>query len=147
MKTTFSYDHYYKYAELQSNLQYFAEKYSNLCTLDVNMVTPEGRSQYVVTLTNKDTGDALSKPGWYLDGNIHAGEVTSSMCAMHTIDTLLTNYETDAGMHRILDTMTIYVIPRVSPDGAEKYLTSPYNLALCRPCISAGKGRHQAGRS
>ena len=128
MKTTFSYDHYYKYAEMQSNLQYFAEKYSNLCTLDVNMVTPEGPSQYVVTLTNKDTGDALSKPGWYLDGNIHAGEVTSSMCAMHTIDTLLTNYETDASMHRILDTMTIYVIPRVSPDGAEKYLTSPYNL-------------------
>ena len=88
MKTTFKYDHYYKYDELKSNLEYFAEKYPKLVKLEVNCVTEEGRNQYAVTLTNQNTGDALSKPGWYLDGNIHAGEVTASMCAMHTIDYL-----------------------------------------------------------
>jgi murein tripeptide amidase MpaA len=128
MNTTFTYDHYLLYEEIKKDLTYFAEKYPQLCKVEVNCVSEEGRNQYAVTLTNQATGDALSKPGWYLDGNIHAGEVTSASCAMHTIDYLLTNYETDAECRKLLDAMTIYVIPRVSPDGAEKYLTSAYTL-------------------
>lgn len=128
MKTTFKYDHYYKYDEIKSNLEYFAEKYPELVKLEVNCVTLEGKNQYVVTLTNTKTGNALEKPGWYLDGNIHAGEVTSSMCAMHTIDYLVSNYGEDKTVTNLLDSTTIYVIPRVTPDGAETYLTTPYNL-------------------
>ena len=128
MKTTFQYDHYLLYEELKKDLEYFASTYPQYCQLAVSCVTEENRNQYVVTLTNQKTGDALSKPGWYLDGNIHAGEVTSSMCAMHTIDYLLTNYESDPTCKKMLDEETIYVIPRVSPDGAEKYLSSAYML-------------------
>ena len=72
MKTTFKYDHYFDYEEIKSNLEFFEEKYPGLIVKEVNCVTEEGRNQYAVTLTNKETGDALSKPGWYLDGNIHA---------------------------------------------------------------------------
>ena len=128
MKTTFKFDHYYKYDELKNNLTYFADTYPDLCMLEVNCVTPDGRNQYAVTLTNKKTGDALSKPGWYLDGNIHAGEVTAAMCAMHTVDYLLTNYGTDDTCTKLLDEMTIYVIPRIAVDGAETYLNTPYTL-------------------
>lgn len=128
MKTTFQYDHYYKYDEVKSDLEYFASTYPDLASLEVNLVTEEGRNQYVITLTNKKTGDALSKPALYIDGNIHAGEVTSTMCAMHTIDYLLTNYGTDPEVTKLLDTKTFYVIPRVTPDGSEKYLTTPYSL-------------------
>lgn len=128
MKTTFKYDHYYKYAELQANLEFFASNYPELCELSVNCLTAEGRNQYAVTLTNKKTGAALAKPALYIDGNIHAGEVTSSMCAMHTIDYLLTNYGSDPECQKLLDSYTVYVIPRVSPDGAETYLSTPYTL-------------------
>ena len=93
-------------------LTYFTEKYPQLCKVEVNCVSEEGRNQYSVTLTNQATGDALSKPGWYLDGNIHAGEVTSASCAMHTIDYLLTNYETDAECRKLLDAMIRYAILR-----------------------------------
>ncbi len=128
MQTTFHYDHYYKYEELKKNLEYFAHQYPKIVKLEINAVTAEGRNQYVVTLTNQETGDDLDKPGWYLDGNIHAGEVTASMAAMHTIDYLVTNYGSDSTVTKLLDTMTIYVIPRVSPDGAETYLSTPYNI-------------------
>ena len=30
MKTTFSYDHYYKYDEVKNNLEYFADTYPKL---------------------------------------------------------------------------------------------------------------------
>ena len=128
METTFKYDHYYKYVELKSNLEYFEKEYPDLVKLDINCVTLENRNQYVITLTNKKNGSALDKPGWYLDGNIHAGEVTSSMTAMHTIDYLLTNYGSNKEVAKVLDNNTIYVIPRVSPDGAETYLSTPYSL-------------------
>lgn len=140
MNTTFKYDHYYKYDEVKSNLEYFASNYPTLCTLEVNLVTEEGRNQYVLTMTNKQTGDALSKPALYIDGNIHAGEVTSTMCAMHTIDYLLTNYGKDASVTKLLDTKTFYVIPRVTPDGAEKYLTTPYSLRSAPRPYNVEKG-------
>ena len=128
MKTTFAYDHYYKYEELENVLQTLQKKYPDLMQLDVNCVTLENRNQYIATLSNKKTGDPLKKPALYIDGNIHAGEVTASMCAMHTIDYLLTNCETDKAIKKLLDESTVYVIPRVSPDGAETYLSTPYTL-------------------
>ena len=34
MKTTFQYDHYYKYDEVKSNLEYFANEYPDLVKLE-----------------------------------------------------------------------------------------------------------------
>lgn len=128
MKTTFQYDHYYKYDELEKNLKYFSEKYPELCDLESICVTEENRNVYAMTITNKKTGAALDKPAFHIDGNTHAGEVTGSMAAMHAIDVLLTGYGEDKVITKILDRMTIYVVPRISPDGAETYLTTPYSI-------------------
>lgn len=128
MKTTFQYDHYYKYDELEKNLKYFSEKYHELCDLESICVTEENRNVYAMTITNKKTGAALDKPAFHIDGNTHAGEVTGSMAAMHAIDVLLTGYGEDKVITKILDRMTIYVVPRISPDGAETYLTTPYSI-------------------
>lgn len=128
MKTTFKYDHYYKYDELETCLQKLSKTYPDLMKLDINCISEENRNQYVASITNFNTGDIKDKPALYIDGNIHAGEVTSSMCAMHTIDYLLTNYNSDDSIKNLLDTTGVYVIPRVSPDGVEAYLTTPYTL-------------------
>lgn len=140
MKTTFSYDHYWKYEELKNNILSLQDQYPSLLQVQINMTTPEGRNQYVLILTNQKTGDPLSKPGWYLDGNIHAGEVTASMTAMHLVDYLLTNYETKTECRKILDQKCVYVIPRVSPDGAEKYLSTPYSLRSVDRTYGGEKG-------
>ena len=128
MKTTFQYNHYYKYDELEKNLKYFSDKYPELCDLESICVTEENRNVYAMTITNKRTGAALDKPAFHIDGNTHAGEVTGSMAAMHAIDVLLTGYGEDKVITKILDRMTIYVVPRISPDGAETYLTTPYSI-------------------
>ena len=128
MKTTFQYDHYYKYDELEKNLKYFSDKSPELCDLESICVTEENRNVYAMTITNKKTGAALDKPAFHIDGNTHAGEVTGSMAAMHAIDVLLTGYGEDKVITKILDRMTIYVVPRISPDGAETYLTTPYSI-------------------
>ena len=140
MKTTFVYDHYYKYAELENVLLTLEKKYPDLIKVESNCVTKENRNQYVAIISNRKTGDYLKKPGFYLDGNIHAGEVTSSMCALYTIDYLLSNYEDSPEIAQLIDEMCIYVIPRVTPDGAETYLSTPYSLRSVNREYNSEKG-------
>ncbi len=79
-------------------------------------------------MTDASTGPASKKPAFYFDGNHHAGEVTGSMISMYTIKYLLENYGKDERVTKILQRYTVYAIPRVSPDGAEVYLTTPETL-------------------
>ena len=128
MKTMTSFDHYYDYAEMSEMLKNLSETYPQIMSYSSLCTTCENREVWAVELTNKATGDALSKPAFYIDGNTHAGEVTGSMAALHTIDVLCTMYGHDAGITTLLDENTVYVIPRISPDGAETYLKSAYSL-------------------
>ncbi len=128
MKTTYQYNDYDRYETLKEKLQHFAQTYPSLCTLETICTTPEGRDVLAVTLTNTATGAPESKPAFHIDGSTHAGEVTGSMAALHAIDAFLTNYGTDETVTRLLDTITVYVVPRISPDGVEAYLTTPYTV-------------------
>ena len=128
MKTTFQYDHYYAYSELTEALQTLVKNHPDLLAMESICKSEKDRDVWALTLTNKQTGDPLAKPAFYIDANTHAGEVTGSMAALHTLDVLCTNYGEDAQLTRLVDTLTFYVIPRISVDGSEVYLTSPYDL-------------------
>ena len=127
MKTTFQYDHYYDYDEVTSVLKHFEKEYSQYMTLESICITEENKNVWAVALTNKKTGDMLSKPAFYMDGNHHAGEVTGSMACIHFIDTILTN-SNDKFYSQLLDEKTIYVIPKMSPDGSDEYLHTANKL-------------------
>ena len=128
MKTTFSYDHYWLYDEMKKALEYFADTYPRLCQLESICTSEEGRNVYAISITDYARGDASSKPALHIDGLHHAGEVTGSMAALHIIDVLLTNFDTDKKIEDLLEKKTVYVVPRLSPDGAETYLSTPYTL-------------------
>jgi len=127
MKTTQTYDHYYKYDELTSLLKKYAEENPDYCLLEENATTPEGRKQWCMSITKLSTGSFEDKPAYGVNANIHAGEVTGTMAAMYFIDYLLTNKE-DPEVDWLLSHFTVYVIPRITPDGAEYYLTTPYSV-------------------
>ena len=118
------FDHYYTYSELTVTLQQLAEDYPQLIQVKSICTTLEGREVWACEITNSATGDVLSKPGYYVDGNHHAGEVTGSMAALHLAVTLVQGYSENPAITKLLDTSAVYVIPRISPDGAEIYLTS-----------------------
>ncbi len=140
METTFKYDHYWLYDELKTSFEFFAKTYPDLCSLESICVSEEGRDVLALTITNKKTGDPLSKPAFHVDGLHHAGEVTGSMTAIHTADALLTNYGKDEAVTKLLDNETVYVVPRVSPDGCETYLSTPYTLRSVNRVHDAKEG-------
>ncbi len=128
--TAHAYDqtHFHTYAELTALLQEWAATYPQLLAVASIGQSYEGRDIWAATVTNTATGAAGDKPALYVDGNMHAGEVTGCAVALHTLHHLLTQHGTDATVTELLNTRTFYILPRVNPDGAEKYLTTPYTL-------------------
>ena len=118
-------DRYYTYDLMTELLQGWAAAYPALAALGSIGLSADGRPIWVMTLTNGATGPDHQKPAYYIDANIHAAEVTTSAVALATIHHLLTRYDGDPEVRRLLDETAVYVIPRIAVDGAEFFLTTP----------------------
>lgn len=128
---------YLTYEKMTDALKQLAETYPNLARLDSIGKSHEGRDLWLMTITNFQTGKDIDKPAYWIDGNIHAAEITGSATALYTIQYLLENYGRNdeatsdpnlAMVNTLLDTRTFYIMPRHTPDGAERVLTTPHRL-------------------
>lgn len=117
---------YYTYDQLSEFLRAVVAEYPHLARLESIGKSYEGRDIWVLTLTNFATGSDSEKPAYWIDANIHAGEVTGGATCQYTIQYLTQNYRSEPQVTRLLDKTVFYICPRVSPDGVEQYLTTPY---------------------
>ncbi len=113
------FDRYYRYDELTERLRLLVTAYPDLATLESIGRSFEGREVWLVTVTNERTGPAEEKPALWVDGNIHASEVSPSSACLYLLKTLLEGYGVREDVTRALDTRAFYICPRVNPDGAE----------------------------
>ena len=113
------FDTYYRYADLTRILHAYAEEHPGLLRVESIGQSHEGRDIWLVTATNSATGADRHKPALYIDGNIHASEVSPSTACLYLIHYLVTGYGTDPDITRCLDTRAFYICPRANPDGAE----------------------------
>lgn len=118
-------DRYYRYQDLTDLLRSWAEAYPQLVSMESVGSSYEGRDIWALTITNAETGPADEKPAYFVDANIHAGEVTGCATALKLIHLLLTGYGREEAVTRVLDTATFYIVPEIMVDGAERYLTTP----------------------
>ncbi|MCP4725346.1 MAG: peptidase [bacterium] len=126
--------HYHTYAEVNSFLKKWSKEYPDLLDYYVGGISYEGRKIMQVTLTNKKTGKDTDKPGMFVDANRHAGEVTSAESAFWMLHHMLTNYNVDTEITRLIDNFAFYFRIQNDPDGSELYLnTSQYLRSTVRP--------------
>lgn len=121
---TLRFDTYLDNDQLAAALREIAAEYPALVTLSTLGQSHAGRDIPLVTVTNPATGPDLEKPGFWLDGNIHATELTASMAALYVLQHLVTRYGADPQVTRLLDEQTIYIVPRLNPDGAAEALAA-----------------------
>ncbi len=114
-----SYDRYPSYDDLTGWLEQFAADFPELVRLTSIGQSYEGRELWLLTVTNHAVGSPDEKPAIWIDGNIHASEVTAAMAIVHLVDHLTGSFGADDDITRALDTRTFYLVPRVNPDGAE----------------------------
>ncbi|MFN3650217.1 MAG: M14 family metallopeptidase [Armatimonadota bacterium] len=122
MLPTVPYDHYLPYSELVELLNGFAAARPDLLRLEVIGKSHEGRDILLAVVTRFETGPDAEKPGFWVDGNIHATEVSPTTACLTLIRKLLAEDGESAEVTRVLDTRVFYVCPRVNPDGAELFL-------------------------
>lgn len=110
---------YYTAAETEQILREFHDLYPELTELRAIGESLEGRTLWVMEVTAEITGPASEKPALYLDGGIHAGELTASQVALYTLGHLLTRYGWDPEVTDLLEEYAFYVRPKFNPDGSD----------------------------
>ncbi len=122
---------YLTYAELTAQLQAWATAFPTLCRLTSLGATPEGREQWLLTL---GPDPDRTRPTVWVDGNMHASEVAGSAVALAIAEDVLRLHLTPidqpapCGLSPAAAARAraarYYVLPRISPDGAECVLTT-----------------------
>ncbi|HEX4983783.1 MAG TPA: M14 family metallopeptidase [Ilumatobacteraceae bacterium] len=119
----YGFDRYLRYDELTAWLNGVAAANPGLVTVEQYGTSFEGRPLWLVTVTDRETGDHATKPAHWVDASIHAVELTATVAACHLVDYLVRGHAAgDPTVVEALRTRTFYVVPRVNPDGAERVL-------------------------
>ncbi|MEW6706271.1 MAG: M14 family metallopeptidase [Pseudomonadota bacterium] len=113
------FDRFYRHDELGRLLADYAEALPQLVERRSIGKSHEGRDIWLVAVTNRATGPADDKPALWIDGNIHAAELTASTACLYYLHQLATQYGRDERITQLLDTRAVYICPRLNPDGAE----------------------------
>ena len=113
------FDIFYKHDELTQLLQAYAQALPDLIELRPLGQSHEGRDIWLVVVTRRATGADIDKPAFWVDGNIHAAELTASTACLYWLHQLATHYGQDPQVTHLLDTRVVYLVPRLNPDGAE----------------------------
>ncbi len=118
------FDIFHNHDALTQLLHDYANAYPELVSVASIGKSYEGRDIWVATVTNVATGAPSDKPAFWADGNIHAAELTASTAVLYYLHQLVNAYASDPQTTHLLDTRTLYLCPRLNPDGAELALAA-----------------------
>ena len=124
-------DRFLSYDELTRQVRAWADAFPDLCRAASIGRTPEGRELWLVTLGREPD---RPRPSAWVDGNMHASELAGSSVALAVAEDILRLHlrQDDEGASPApsalaaarLREVRFYVLPRMSPDGAEAVLTN-----------------------
>lgn len=110
-----SWNVYPTYDQYVTMMQQFASTYPNLCQLSELGTTVGGRK--LLALKISGNGGSSYKPAFFFASSIHGDELTGYVLMLRLIDYLLTNYNNNATVTSILDSLEVWVLPLANPDG------------------------------
>jgi len=119
---------YLDHAEIETQLSAWATRNPEIAHLGVIGKSAAGRNISMLTIGRHPD---QARPAVWIDGNMHASEVCGSSVAMAIAEDILAIHQgaNEAGgkplpehMAQAIRETLFYVVPRISPDGAEEVL-------------------------
>jgi len=126
------FDRYYDYREVIDAMEALQKAYPQLTKLDMIGKSEEGREIYALTINNNETGDELTKPGVYVDGNIHGNEIQAGEVCLYYANMLLTKYGKNEKITSAVDRNAHYIIPVVNVDGRYHFFNDGHTPSSSR---------------
>jgi hypothetical protein len=126
-------DSYMDYGQLTSAIQGLASANSNLARVSSLAQTEGGRDVWLLTLGSNEGRALDQRPALLIVANLEANRVAGSHAALRVAERMLQGYGSDASLTELLDTRTIYLVPRANPDGAELVFTLPGHETAFKP--------------
>jgi hypothetical protein len=124
-------DTYLDDSRLTAQLRAWADAHPSLVRLTSLGKTPQGRDLWLVTVGPDP--DRIRPAAW-VDGNVHAAELAGSSVALAIAEDVLRAHlepetlDLPAPILERIREVLFYIVPRISPDGAETVLTTGRSL-------------------
>ncbi|MEM7306333.1 MAG: M14 family metallopeptidase [Planctomycetota bacterium] len=122
----------YPYGDILAQLDQLAAEWPELFSMEVVGHSVEGREMRVYTLNNPATGPAETKPGMWVDGNVHGNEVQGSETIVYLAWYLLENFGSNERVDELLDGSAFYLMPSVNPDGRDHWFAAGNSASSSR---------------
>lgn len=119
------FDHYYDYAQVVEAVKALHEAFPEMTSTEVIGQSEENRDIWSLTINNPETGGPLSKPGVYVDGNIHGNEIQATEVGLYLMNYLLTNYGNNKQVTELVDRNAFYFVPSINVDGRFHFFNDP----------------------
>jgi len=107
------FDEFKTYDQIMAQLDVLAGANPPIAQVTTIGTSIEGRAIKAIRIS----GSLDAKPGFVITGCQHAREWISPMTAMYIANHLIFSYESDPEVAALLDSLEIYIIPVVNPDG------------------------------
>ncbi len=131
-KVEVSWNRYYTNEGLYEISRQIVSAYPELASLESIGKSHEGRDIWLLTLTNQRNKPHMEKPGFWIDGNIHANEIQGSEIALYTAWYLVEMYGMSPFITSLLDEKVFYIVPTINPDGREDYMANANTVSSPR---------------
>jgi hypothetical protein len=118
-------ERYLNHQELSSAVRELASQYPNLASVDALSRSDGGRELWTLTLGRGSTEELGSRPALLVVANLEGNHLIGSSAALYLARHLAEGYGEDEEITRLLDERTVYVMPRINPDGAELVWAMP----------------------
>lgn len=124
-KVKIAWDKYHDYAQLQKIYNEMVKSYPQLIKVNSIGKSYQNRDIFILEITDYTTGVPSQKPGFYIDGGIHANELQATEISLYTAWYLLENYATIPFIKQLLKEKIFYIAPSISPDSRENFIYKP----------------------
>ncbi len=115
---------YPTYDELTKSLRALAAAHRGVCQLEPIGTSREGRVVHALRLAAPGDVDPDARPALLIVANLDGDRLVGSAVALEVAETILTRHAEGGESVSFLADRTLYVIPRVNPDGAERYFAT-----------------------
>lgn len=143
-KVRMSWDRYHDYAQITQFGKDLVKAYPNLVKMESIGKSFEGRDIWLLTVSDFKTDKTENKPGFYIDGGIHANELQGVEISMYTAWYLAESFHSVKFINTLLKEKVFYIALTISPDARENFIhkenTANSSRSGMRPFDNDGDG-------